>query len=384
MPRRVIEQLRALDVNRLGIGYHLDGRGLYLQVTASSRSWVFRFKSPIHGRVRDMGLGATHAISLSKARDLASEARAAVLAGTDPLDVRENLRVKARFESANAVTFKKAARDYIDSVRATWKNPKHALQWDTTLEAYVYPIFGDIAVAAVDATHIIKALRPIWHTKPETASRIRGRIENILESAKTLGQRTGENPAALRGVVSALGKQMSKQVRVKHRPALAFDEVADFMRALAELDGTAPRALEFTILTAARSREVMLATWDEIDIDAAVWTVPAERMKAKRIHRVTLNQPAVTLLKNMQAVCDPESKFVFPGGRAGKPLSENAMLQVLERVGREDVTVHGFRSTFKDWAAERTNFDNIVSEAALAHVVGDKKDVTLRAIFCRA
>lgn len=379
-PKKVTERLSALDVKRLGLGLHLDGRNLYLQVTERGRSWVFRYKSPTRGKVRDMGLGSTVAITLGKAREMAGAARALVATGVDPIDARDADRIKAQLAAAKSVTFRKAAETYIASVSKTWRNPKHKQQWTNTLTTYAYPVFGGVAVQDVDTPLVAKALHLIWHGKAETGSRVRGRIETILDSAKALGQRAGENPAALDAIVAALGKQTPKKARVRHHPALPFAAVPGFMVELRAENGVAARALEFAVLCASRTGEVTGATWAEFEIDKAEWVVPGERMKSKRPHRVPLNDRALEILAELRELrlSDDPKAYVFPGGKKGKPLSENAMLALLKRMERMGITPHGFRSSFKDFCAERTNFDNVVSEAALAHVVGDATEAAYR------
>jgi integrase len=266
------------------------------------------------------------------------------------------------------MAFNQCRDAYIAAHRAGWRNAKHAAQWTSTLDAYVTPVFGQLPVGAIDTGLVMKALEPIWSAKTETASRVRGRIEAILDWAKVRGYRGGENPARWRGHLDSLLPARSKVRKVEHHAALPFTEIGAFMAQLREQSSTAARALEFTILTAARTGEVLGARWGEIDLDAAVWTVPPDRMKSAREHRVPLSPAALAVIKNMKT--RRENDYVFPGDRRDR-LSGRAMDMLLRRMGRE-VTVHGFRSSFRDWAAERTNFPREVAEAALAHVVGDK------------
>ena len=274
----------------------------------------------------------------------------------DPLEIRDAKRAADRLESAKAMTFEQCARAYLDDHRESWRNPKHRQQWE--IATYVYPVFGDLPVQMIDRQLVLKALKPIWKTKPETANRVRGRIETVLDWATAGDLRKGDNPARWHGNIANALPKRSKVRKVKHHPALAFAELPAFMAALRAQEGIAARALEFTILTAARTGETIGATPAEIDPNAKVWTVPADRIKAQREHRVPLATRALAILEEMPR----GAQYALPGARRGKPLSNMAMLAVLERMGRADVTVHGFRSTFKDWASERTNFPREVSE----------------------
>ncbi|WP_428396202.1 tyrosine-type recombinase/integrase [Lichenicoccus sp.] len=279
-----------------------------------------------------------------------------------------------------AITFETVAEGYIKAHAAGWRNSKHAAQWGATLRTYVYPNFGSVAVVDVATEHVLAALQPIWSTKPETAARVRGRIESILDYAKAMKWRQGENPATWRGHLVKLLPSRAKVAPVVHHAALPWTEIATFMAALRGQTGLSACALEFTILTAARSGETFGATWGEIDLEAKTWTVPASRMKAAREHRVPLSAPALALLEKL-AKLRPDTepgRYIFPGAAARKPLSNMAMTMVLRRMKRGDVTPHGFRSTFRDWAAEKTSFPNEVAEAALAHVVGDKVEAAYR------
>jgi integrase len=309
-------------------------------------------------------------VSLAEAREKAETLRKQKAAGKDPLELREAEKQTAKLEAARRMTFKQCAESYIETHKATWKNAKHAYQWPQSLGAFVYPVFGDLPVQAIDTALVIQALKPIWREKTETAIRTRGRIERILDWAKASGFRTGENPARWRGHLDQLLPQPSKIAKVEHHAALPYAEIGEFMRLLRDQGGTAARALEFTILTAARTGEVIGARWDEIDFAAKVWNVPADRMKAGKLHRVPLSAAALDLLKGLQGAS--ESPYVFPGGRRGKPLSNMAMLVLLRRMGRGDLTAHGFRSTFRDWAGELTSFPREVIEAALAHALESK------------
>lgn len=376
--------LIALDIERAKEpGYYSDGGGLYLLVgPKGAKSWIFRYRAhdptkPGRSRLRDMGLGPVHTIGLAEARDKARECRRLRLDGIDPIEARNAERTKARRNAARATTFKQCAEVYITSHRAGWSNSKHAAQWPSTLETYVYPVFGALPVHAVDVGLVMKALEPIWMAKPETASRVRGRIESVLDWATARGYRQGENPARWRGHLEILLPRKSKVRHVEHHAALPYAEIAVFMAELRLLQGTAARAFEFTILTAARTGQAIGARWSEIDLDRRLWVIPAARMKkADREHRVPLSEPAIAILAEMAHI--RESEFVFPGGRAGRPLANKAFFMLLRRMARGDLTVHGFRSTFSDWCSESTNFAAEAREMALAHTVSDKVEAAYR------
>jgi integrase len=373
---RTIGKLTALAITQAKRrGYYGDGGGLFLQVSASgAKSWVFRFKES--GKLREMGLGPTHTVSLAEARQKALECRKVRLDGRDPIEARKAMRTQVRLDAAKAMTFAACAERYIASHKAGWRNPKHAAQWPATLGTYVYPVFGSLPVQAVDVGLVMKAIEPIWVQKPETAGRVRGRIESVLDWATARGYRRGENPARWRGHLENLLPKKSKVRRVEHHAALPYPEIGGFMGELRQQEGTAARALEFAILTAARTGEVIGATWNEIDFAEQLWTVPAERMKAGKEHRVPLSDAALAILEDLRKV--QQDNFVFPGGKAGRPISNMAMLMLLRRMGRGDLTAHGFRSSFRDWAAERTGFPAEVPEMALAHTVSDKVEAAYR------
>ena len=373
---RTIGKLTALAITQAKRrGYYGDGGGLFLQVSASgAKSWVFRFKEG--GRLREMGLGPTHTASLAEARQKALECRKARLDGLDPIEARRGKRIQAKLDAAKAMTFEACAERYIASHKVGWRNPKHAAQWPATLGTYVYPVFGSLPVQAVDVGLVMKAVEPIWAQKPETAGRVRGRIESVLDWATARGYRQGENPARWRGHLENLLPKKSKVRRVEHHAALAYAEIAAFMVELRQQEGGAARALEFTILTAARTGEVIGAKWDEIDLDERLWTVPADRMKAGKEHRVPLSDVALAIVEERRKI--QQDDHIFPGGKAGRPISNMAMLMLLRRMGRGDLTAHGFRSSFRDWAAERTTFPAEVAEMALAHTVSDKVEAAYR------
>jgi integrase len=356
-------------------GLYADGGGLYLQVSRNgSRSWIYRFKQ--NSRARDMGLGSLTTVSLATAREMAAECRRKRLAGIDPIEHRQTDRREAQLAAARSMTFDQCRDAFIEAHRAAWRNAKHRGQWTASLATYVTPVLGPLLIQSVDVGLVMKALEPIWSTKPETAARVRGRIERVLDWAKVRGFRQGENPARWRGHLDALLPAHRSVRKVKHHAALPYSEIGTFMAALKTRAAVAARALEFTILTAARTGEVLGARWEEIDFQGKMWVVPPSRMKSGREHRVPLSRAAVSVLKEMQA--RHQDALVFPGDRHGKPLSNMAMLMILRRMDRADLTAHGFRSTFRDWAAECTNFPREVAEAALAHLVGDKVEAAYR------
>lgn len=348
-------------------GYYGDGGGLWLQVSKlGGKSWVFRFTR--HGKQREMGLGPVIGVGLKQARTKAAECRAIIAEGGDPIEVRKATKAREQLEAARTKTFQDCATAYIEAHKSKWKNDKHAKQWAATLETYAFPVFGPLSVADVDTDFVRKAVEPIWKTKAETASRLRGRIEAVLDWAKVSGYREGENPARWKGHMAVLLGTRQKLTR-GHHAALPFVETGAFMVELRKREGVAARALEFAILTAARSGEVRGATWSEIDLDARMWVIPKSRMKKTRAHTVPLSDAAVALLEALPRVkgCD----LVFIGQSKGGGLSENGLTAVLDRMGRDDLTQHGFRSTFKDWARSCTAFADEVSELALAHVNSD-------------
>ena len=358
-------------------GMYADGHGLYLRIGSSgAKSWVLRYRN--NGRRHDLGLGPYHLVPLAEARKRATEQRRLLrLDGHDPLLTRRAGRDQATLAAAKAMTFKACAEAYMAAHQAGWRNPKHRTQWTGTLNTYVYPHFGDLPVQVVDVGFVMKAVEPIWTEKPETASRVRGRIEAVLDWATARGYREGENPARWRGHLQNLLAPRSKVRRVEHYAALPYPEIASFMPELRRHEGVAARALEFAILTAARTGEVIGAHWDEIDIARRLWTVSADRMKAGREHRVPLSNRAVEIIAEMKKHRLDGQEFVFAGARGG-PLSNMALLMTLRRMGYAALTTHGFRSTFRDWAAERSEFPSEVAEMALAHVVGDKVEAAYR------
>jgi len=377
--------LTAAKVKAAKPGRYGDGDGLYLLVRDNGTAfWLFRYV--LGGRMREMGLGrarGSNAVSLADARGAAAPLHRLVRNGVDPLDQRkveaDAARAAAQAEQARAITFKTVAGYYVAAHEASWRNAKHAWQWRATLETYAYPHLGDLPVGKVGVAEVLAALEPIWTTKPETASRLRGRIEAVLDYAKTREWRSGENPATWRGHLDNLLPAPSKVAKVEHHAALPWPEIGAFMAELRDEDSASARALEFAILTAARTGEVIGATWPEIDMRAALWVVPPSRMKAGREHRVPLSDAALNVLKAIAPVHDDQSRgWVFPGGRAGRPLSNMGMMMLLRRMKRPDLTVHGFRSSFRDWCGEATNHPREVAEQALAHTLSDKVEAAYR------
>lgn len=373
---RAVNMLTSLKVASLSKrGLYADGLGLYLQVAeGGTKSWLFRFMRA--GRARKMGLGPVHTVTLAMARDKAAEARRKLLDDIDPIEMRKETRQTVRLEAAKALTFKECAERYIAAHRSGWKNEKHAAQWTATLETYVYPEFGDLSVASIDVGLVLKALEPIWNIKPETAARVRGRIESVLDWAAARKYRVGDNPARWRGHLDHLLPARKDVAKVRHHPALPYAEAGSFMQQVQTLEGVSPRALEFAILTATRTGEVIGARWPEIDLKANMWIIPGERMKAGKEHRVPLSDRAVNLLKALPR--EKASQYVFIGDKPHKPLSNMAMLMTLRRMNRDYLTVHGFRSTFRDWAAEQTAHPNEMVEMALAHSISDKTEAAYR------
>jgi integrase len=373
---RTVSKLSAVSVkNASRRGYYSDGGGLYLQVSPTgAKSWVFRYK--VDGKLYEMGLGALHTVGLGEARTRARQCREHRLDGLDPLAVRKAARMQAVLDAAKGMTFRQCAEGYIAAHRASWRNGKHRDQWSNTLATYVAPVFGGLPVQAIDTALVMKAIEPVWSQKPETASRVRGRIEAILDWATARGHRAGENPARWRGHLDKLLPKKTKVRRVEHHAALPYREITAFMADLRQQEGVGARSLEFAILTAARTGEVIGARWDEFDLGERVWTVPAERMKAGREHRVPLSEPALAILQDLGKI--RRGEFVFPGDRADRPISNMTMLMLLRRMGRGDLTAHGFRSTFRDWVSERTTFPAEVAEMALAHTVSDKVEAAYR------
>lgn len=400
MPR-LVQRLNVMTLKRLAKpGLYPDGGGLHLQVTgAGGRSWVFRYW--VSGRERRMGLGPLQMVSLAEARDAAERARRLRVQGIDPLEERRGGQVVNRAEPYSAapsapepaqlvpdrpmtaLTFEVAVAAYIDGNRAAWRSEKHAKQWTSTLTTYAFPHIGSLALDEIETKHVLAAVQPIWVEKSETASRVRGRIEAVLDWATAQGHRSGENPARWKGHLEMILPAKSKVAPVTHHPALPFSEMPAFMKRLAGVNGVAARALEFTILTAARTGEVIGAEWGEIDLTSRLWTVPAGRMKGKKEHRVPLSSQAVAILNGAKERAVNRgagvlSGPVFPGMREGKGLSNMSLLKVLKTMNRRDLTTHGFRSAFRDWAAEATGYSSEIVEMALAHTIANRVEAAYR------
>lgn len=394
MPRKLHNALSALQVKNAKPGRHSDGGGLQLLVKQSgARSWVYRFM--LDGRSRDVGLGAAGpgGISLADARDEATRLRLKVKAGIDPLQEKEaaaaEAQASARASDIASKTFRDVAISYIEANEDNWRNAKHRQQWRNTLETYVYPEIGDVPVGEVDTPHVLEILEPIWKSKTETASRIRGRIETVLDSAKARGYRTGENPARWRGHLAQILPARTRLSR-GHHPALPYEQLPAFFDGLRKREAVAALALEFTILTCARTNEVLEATWAEVDLEKAVWIIPAERMKAGKEHRVPLSSRAVEILSGLKQL---GNNTPFPSPKGGK-LSSMAMTMLIRRMHADSrkagddgyidpkqnkmATVHGFRSSFRDWADERTAYPHEMKEMALAHTIGNKAEAAYR------
>jgi integrase len=370
------KEMGALAVSRIdrrGANFVGGVAGLAINVTSTgNKSWIFRYQRG--GRRRDLGLGGYPDVTLAAAREAARQARALLAQGIDPIEDARRKRSALLAQRATTVTFAEAAESYVKAHEAGWRNAKHAQQWRNTIAKYANPVLGKLFVGDVTAAHVLSVLEPIWSDKTETASRLRNRIELILASATARGQRTGPNPAAWKGHLDKLLPPPSRVARTRHHPALPYAEAPAFMARLREQPGAGARALEFAILTAARSGEVRGARWEEFDEEAATWVVPASRMKAGREHRVPLSPAAVQVLRAQREVAT--SDWVFPGLKEG-PLSDMTLSAVLRRMGVPAVP-HGFRSTFRDWCAEQTHYPNEVAEMALAHTVADKVEAAYR------
>jgi integrase len=368
MAKRLLNRLSAKAVTTARPGEHLDGNGLLLIVAESgSRSWLLRYK--LNGRRRGMGLGSPPVIGLAAARDLATDARRLIAQGIDPIEHRKAEQAQAKIEAAKAVSFETFATTFMDGRDAGLRNVKHRKQWRNTLSTYAYPIIGHVAVGAIDTDMVLQILKPIWQKKLETAKRVRGRIEAVLSAAKVQGLREGDNPALWRGHLDLVLPSPNKVHATKHHAAMDWRELPGFVASLRERDDVAAKALLFLILCASRSGEVRLARWREIDIGKKLWTIPPERMKGRREHRVPLTAAAIAVLEAMPR--RDGDALIFPGAIKDSTMSDMTLSAMLKQTHR-DLTVHGFRSTFKDWCRQRTNFSDVLSEMALAHVVGDK------------
>jgi integrase len=372
---RQINRLTARAVSAIiKPGLLADGGGLLLQVTKSgAKSWIYRFT--LNKKTRDMGLGPLQSVPLSDARDIAANARKLVASGIDPIDDRKARQASAATATRHGTSFRACAEEYIRLNSDGWKNAKHRQQWANTLNTYAYPMIGDLHVGTITKQHVLEIIEPMWLEKAETASRVRTRIETVLDMAISADLRESENPARL-AVLKFLLPNRGQRPKVQHHNALPYEQISDFMFDLRGQNGLSAPALALIILTATRTSEALNAKWDEIDLDECVWSIPAARMKAGRDYRVPLTAPAITLLKDLGRI--DGNDHIFPGMKAKRPLSNMACLTLLKRMGRGDLTVHGFRSTFRDWAAEQTAFPRDVAEMALAHTVKDKVEAAYR------
>lgn len=372
---KMVKRLTDLKVKRTTEpGAYPDGDGLYLQIRKTgSKDWYYRYE--VDGKGRKKGLGAYPTISLEKAREAAQECRLLRKQGLDPIDyavqIEKEAEIQAQLNKAKAKTFKQCAIDYIDTRKNEWTNAKHAYQWTQSLKSYAYPYFGDTPVQEVNVGLVVDALKPIWTTKTETATRVRQRVEAILDYATVLHYRQGENPARWKGHLDKILPKPSKVRTVIHHPAMPYSEVSEYFSKLRQKETMAAAALAFIILTATRSGEARCAKWDEIDIDAATWTIPPERMKARKLFRVPLSPSAMTILEQVEPL--KMGGWVFPG-LSGKTSVTEAAVRKLLKATHPELTTHGFRSTFRDWCAEQTNFPREIAEAALAHVLENKTE----------
>jgi len=378
MGRKTVKEVSAIEVSRLErVGMNFVGviPGLALLISPTgAKSWILRIR--IAGKTRDMGLGGYPAVTLAGVRERARAIREKADMGIDPIEERRTARATMAASRAKAMTFDQCQEKYLEAHNDGWKSPKHRAQWKNTLDTYAGPFIGAIDVAMVDTGMVLKCLEPIWKEKTETATRLRGRIESVLDWATTRGYRQGENPARWKGHLDQQLVKPGKIKKVEHLAALPYSETGAFMAELAKMEGMGARALQFAILTAARSGEVRGATWDEFDLNARTWTVPAERMKAKKEHRVPLSDQAVQLLKALPTMA--EESLVFFSSKKGKQLSDMTLTATLRRMNRNDITAHGFRSTFRDWASETTAYPGDVVEMALAHTIGNKVEAAYR------
>ena len=369
---RILNRLTAREVaTATQPGMYADGAGLYLRV-ARGKSWVLRYM--LDGKAREMGLGGLAKVGLADARKKAAEKRLLLADKIDPIERRKAVRGEKKIEATRTVTFDDCTAAYIKAHKPSWRHPKHHQQWTNSLARHVSPAFGRVPVGSINVGMVMNVLEPLWAKTPETASRIRGRIESVLDWAKACGFREGENPARWRGHLSNLLPRPSKVRAAKHYAALPHAEIGAFMSDLRSRTEVAATALEFLILTASRTSEVAGSQWDEIDRAARTWIVPAARMKGGREHRVPLSEAALAVLDRMKTT---EGTFIFTSDPA-RGLGKMALLKQLKRMEYSDVTVHGFRSSFRDWVAERTNFPSEVAEMALAHALGSKVEAAYR------
>jgi integrase len=372
---RAIHRLTGADLKRKQPGRYADGGGLWLQVTTGkqiNRSWLFRYS--VAGREREMGLGSTHTVSLAEAREAARECRKQRLVGIDPIEERKAQRSAQAAKSATHITFDECADAYHQAHKASWRSEKHARLWLSTMGRYARPIIGKVSVAAVDTALVMRVLEPLWAEKPIAGEKLRAKIARVMDWAIARGYRQGPNPAAWRGHLQQLLPAPSKVVRVTHRAAMPYKAVPAMMADLRKREGAAARALEFLVLTAARSGEALGCRWPEIDLTENIWTIPAHRMKAGQEHRVPLSARCLEILQQRRSV--RQGDFVFSGKAGG--LGDNACLRQLAQTGYGKFTAHGFRSTFRDWAGETTAFPREIAEAALGHQIGNAVEQAYR------
>lgn len=362
--REIQEQSFSPDAKNALLG---DGQGLYLSISkTATASWLFRYMDA--GKAKSAGLGGYPGVSLQKARELAQVMRDARASGVDPQRAKREQEEQRRLEQGRSKTFQNCAEEYIALAKPSWKSDKHGQQWKNTLAQYAYPVIGALPVADVATDDVLKILKPIWQSKAETAGRLRGRIESVLDWAAANGRRTGDNPARLKGHLEHMLPRLRKGTE-QHHAAMPYEDVPEFIKSLDDQSGMARYALEFLILCASRTGEVIGATWAEIDVDKRIWTLPKERMKAGIAHRVPLSDRALAILELVRPFAG--KTYVFPGGKQDKPLSNMAMMMLLRRMNLPDITVHGFRSSFRNWAGERTTYSFEVCEQALAHRLPD-------------
>jgi integrase len=379
---RQANRLSAVGIGKLKTpGMYADGDGLWLQVKAYdtqggrglAKTWIFRYERGGYqgkpGRVRHMGLGSARNVSLKLARERAADARNELYSGADPIDARNTKRDKARAQEAKRLSFKQATERYVEQHKAKWSSEKHAGEWFASLQKYAFPKIGNLSVADIDVTAVLSVIRPEWNSKTETMSRVRGRIERVLAWAKVCGYRSDDNPAAWSDLKEALPSP-AKVKTIEHFASMPYEQLAPFMAKLREIEFVPAKALEFAILTAARTNEVLGARWAEVDLDAATWTIPASRMKNRQSHRVPLSKSAAALLMALPR----EGEYIFPGAREGKPLWVNALRILLQDITGSSFTTHGFRATFRMWAAERTSRPRDVVELCLAHNTKSKTE----------
>ena len=361
------------------VGYHNCAQGLYLQVSKQgTKSWLYRYTSPLTKTRREMGLGSFNFVSLAQARQYAMDGKRLVINGKDPIEERKKEQIKVQLKQTHNLTFKEIAEACIAAKAPEWKNAKHSQQWNNSLEAYAYPILGKLPISDITTDLILRALEPIWITKAETASRVRQRIETIWDYGKARNYVSGENPARLRGHLDKILSKTVKVKRVRHFPALPYEDMGIFLNELRQRKGYSALALEFLILTAARTSEIIGAKWVEISLEKKVWTVPANRMKVGKEHRVPLCSRAIEILTTITSNRNPD-EHIFSGWKQNTGLSNNALLALLKKMGRSDITTHGFRSTFRDWAAEEAHtFANETIELALAHTIKNKAEAAYR------